>query len=141
MNAFSPVLMRGYMRQIRIAATIPPSIYNMSKYCPIFLKGSKFSYKVKVSPKPPTSSRFLAYICAGACPIPVDEENSSLLTDAAAGEIVSKVRIRAEMMIRKFSSFRFLWDLISFCTEGTPFSNRGDFRTQYQNQVIFAFLD
>jgi hypothetical protein len=74
--------------------------------------------------------------CPGIAPFSVEWEYSGLSTDAAAGKIVSKVKIKTEAIIRIFSSFRLPGGLIVFGTGITPLSNRGGFRSIWINFVL-----
>lgn len=88
---------------------------------------SGFSYEVKTSFEFSTSPRASACTCSEMGLISAELANSGLLFDDASRDIAGKVRIRTETIIKKFSSFCLLGELINFCTEIAPLSNRDEF--------------
>jgi len=69
-------------------------------------------------------SRVSTDICFRTFSISGIKEHSVLLTDSSVCEIAGKPQIRTEV-IKEFSFFLFLRELITFSTEMTPSQNRG----------------
>ncbi len=101
----------------------------MSTYWLILWGGSGSSFEVKITPESPASSRTPALICSETGPSSEEGDNPGLLLDAAPEEMVSKARIITETIIRKFSFFCLLCELINFCTRIAPLSNWGGSRS------------
>ena len=72
-------------------------------------------------------SRVSTDICSRILPVSGINEHSMLLTGSSVGGITNEPLIRTEV-IKEFSFFLFLRELIIFCTEITPSKNRGYLR-------------